>query len=164
MTRADILNSWRDRPVHERWIIGGLGALTSCLLLYLLLIKPVSGYYLDAERNLAAARSEALMAESALAQAGKLQSAGSAEPLKSVEALQRVISASAGKAGIGLSRVQRSSTVQAVDIWLDQTDPHTLFVWLGELQSLHGVIISHTLITPSAKPALMKAQFQLRLD
>jgi general secretion pathway protein M len=147
---------WLARSVRERWLLGVMLALVALVLVWLVVLRPLSDM-------LSAARQRHGEAVAALAEA-RSQAAAIAllereRPAPSAGPIDVAVAAAASAAGFQLSGIQPQGPGR-VSLAIGAAKPQALFGWIAGLEA-QGYIVQSLSVTSNADRTL-SAQIALR--
>lgn len=161
MSMKTQIESFNSRPANERRIIMALALLSVVMFVWLVIIKPLGGYYTDAERNLRAATNEATAIATALAEIKTLQNGKAFGASRSVKAFEELVLSSARDAGISEIKIQIQNN-ETLALKLEEHKPFIIFKWLGDLEQQYGIFVDKATVTATEKPNLISAEILLK--
>lgn len=152
---------WNERTEREKALLFVMGGVCTCFILYMALVRPVWDYRRESKGYF----EEAMLLHadvSAAASELAAQSPGQSFPATRDDRPARVLaSASARDLGLGVIRIQPLEN-NSVSFWLDGVDVATLFVWIVDLQTEHGIVVTRADIQRQPDGLSVQAQIVLR--
>ena len=134
---------WGERSPRERWMLGAMFALLAVVLLWLGVVRPLA----VAQRSARDALVEATDRNAAMRAKVKLLKTLPRGALPGSGAIDQLVSASAGEAGLTLERAEAQGSGR-IGIAMASVRPVALFSWLAALEA-QGVRVE----TMSARPS-----------
>lgn len=136
---------WLGRTVRERWLLGVMLALVALVLVWLLILRPLSDMLSTARQR----HGEAIIAlADARAQAAAIAALERNRPTTFVGPIDAAVAAAASNAGFQLSGLQ-SEGQGRVSLSIGAAKPQALFGWIAALEA-QGFIVQS--LTVSSNP------------
>ncbi len=137
----NIIKWWFDRDERERLLLSVMCLMLLLFLLYFILYLPLKQQRTDLHYQYQAAISDAQIINSALLEATKIKENDTRQPLTADVDMRQVISRSAQKLGLTLTRLQPDQT-SGLNVWVDSVEAPVFYTWIIELQNQNGIYVA----------------------
>jgi len=161
MSLKNQIESFNSRPANERRIIFTLALISAIMFVWLMIIKPLSGFYADAEYNFHAAKIEAAAVAAAITEIEILQNGQTLGKAKSPEAFKALVISSANNGGLSEIKAQIQNG-QMLALKLEESEPFKTFQWLSDLETQYGIMVEQATVTATKKSNLISAHILLK--
>jgi len=163
MNLDSLIQNWRNRPFYEQVVLGLITLFAAMLFVYFLLIGPSAGHYKDAENNLRSAEREAQAIADAVQQVNRLRGQEQLLLPSNEGELRSWFANSAREAQINLTGFLLPST-KYIEIHVEEVASATLFNWLDQLTTSHGLLINKASLNPIGESGFLNADIRLELQ
>ncbi|UTW56521.1 type II secretion system protein GspM [Kordiimonas sp. SCSIO 12610] len=138
---TSLMKWWYDRDDRERILLTIMAVMIVLFLVYFLLYLPLKQHRNQLQYQYEAAISDAAIIESAILEASRIQE-NDTQKLATTDAdVRQVISQSAQKLGLTLTRLQPDQT-SGLNVWVDSVETTVFYQWVLELQKQHGIYVA----------------------
>jgi type II secretory pathway component PulM len=151
---------WFDRDDRERLLLTVMSIMLVLFFLYFLLYLPLKRYRSDLHYQYQAAVSDAAIVNSAILEAAKIKENDTQKTVTSDADIRQVISQSAQRQGLTLTRLQPDQT-SGLNVWVDGVETTVFYSWVLELQQKHGIYVARASLNNNSD-GLIRAQLLLK--
>lgn len=134
---------WNGLSERERRLLTLGGLVAGFAILFFLVIVPLTNFRAEARADYDRAVSTYQAVNRAVASAGTNRLDGNA--------VQSVLTSTAGQSNIVLNRIAKRPDDDSVDISIASTQTRQLFAWIALLEQQHNVIVVDAQIQPSGE-------------
>ena len=150
---------WEDRSPRERMLLGGGGLVILILALYQFVLAPFHSYKDRVQRSYETAIADLRVVENGAAEIVAIREQGAMNARAGSVTVRQVVSASAARYGIAISRL--SPAEEGVALRVDSVDASVLFRWIRQLEQGEGVQVSRASISRNDGNETVRADLTL---
>jgi type II secretory pathway component PulM len=151
---------WFDRDDRERLLLTIMSIMVVLFLMYFLVYLPIKRYRGDLYYQYQAAVSDATIVKSAILEASKIKENDTQKTITSDADIRQVISQSAQRQGLTLTRLQPDQT-SGLNVWVDGVETTIFYRWVLELQQKHGIYVARASLNNNSD-GLIRVQLLLK--
>lgn len=152
------MEAWQNMTDRERNLVVLAGGLALLVAIYLLLVRPLSMYVDDSERELRRAENTYINVASGAAEIRAAGGAGTEEKQRT-DPLRLAVAKAARANNVQISRIQPGDS-GSLTVWIESVPAQRLYVWLQQLSAESGISPSKLNAQKSRVEGMLRLQVQ----
>ena len=152
------MDAWQNMTNRERNLIMVAGGLALLVAIYLLLMRPLSAYVSDSERELRRAETTYINVAAGAAEIRAAGDAGGERPQRT-DPLRLAVAKAARANNVQISRIQPGEN-GSLTVWIESVPSQRLYVWLQQLSADSGISPSKLNAQKSRTQGMLRLQIQ----
>lgn len=153
--------SWQQFDRREQGLLLLVGGILALLLLWLVLLQPLSNMVTDQQANNTILNSQLQQARAMAVELKQLKGNSKSGNASNAMDLQRMIAQSLRSHGLATSNFTPNSD-SSCSLRFDQVSFNTLAQWLHQMEMSHGVAVDNLAINPTGDSGIVKVSVRLR--